>query len=45
MMDALDRGVDPGFLAAVGVPLLRGRNFINNDGIGLIPTILSQVRC
>jgi predicted permease len=34
MMDALDRGVDPGFLAAAGVPLLRGRNFTSSDGIG-----------
>ena len=37
MMDALNRGVDPGFLAAAGVPLLRGRNFTNNDGIGFDP--------
>jgi len=37
MMDALDRGVDPGFLAAAGVPLLRGRNFTSNDGIGFDP--------
>ena len=37
MMDALDRGVDAGFLAAAGVPLLRGRNFTSNDGIGFDP--------
>jgi predicted permease len=37
MMDALDRGVDPNFLAAAGVPLLRGRNFTTNDGIGFDP--------
>ncbi len=37
MMDALNRGVDPGFLAAAGVPLLRGRNFTSNDGIGFDP--------
>jgi putative ABC transport system permease protein len=37
MMDALDRGVDPAFLAAAGVPLLHGRNFTTNDGIGFDP--------
>jgi len=34
MMDALDRGADPGFFAAAGVPLLRGRTFKPQDGIG-----------
>jgi predicted permease len=34
MMDALDRGADPGFFTAAGVPLLRGRTFTRQDGIG-----------
>jgi putative ABC transport system permease protein len=34
MMDALDRGADPDFFAAAGIPLLRGRTFTTQDGIG-----------
>jgi predicted permease len=34
MMDALARGADPGFFQAAGVPLLRGRTFTPQDGIG-----------
>src|SRR5689334_1881466 len=34
MMDALDRGADPGFFTAAGIPLLRGRTFTRQDGIG-----------
>jgi macrolide transport system ATP-binding/permease protein len=34
MMDALDRGADPGFFTAAGIRLLRGRTFTRQDGIG-----------
>jgi predicted permease len=34
MMDALDRGADPGFFTSAGIPLLRGRTFTRQDGIG-----------
>ncbi|MBV8867771.1 MAG: ABC transporter permease [Acidobacteriaceae bacterium] len=34
MMDALDRGADPGFFSAAGVPLIKGRTFTTQDGIG-----------
>ncbi len=34
MMDALDRGADPGFFIAAGVPLLKGRTFTPQDGVG-----------
>jgi putative ABC transport system permease protein len=34
MMDALDRGADPAFFTAAGIPLLRGRTFTRQDGIG-----------
>ncbi|MBV9081188.1 MAG: ABC transporter permease, partial [Acidobacteriaceae bacterium] len=34
MRDALDRGADPGYFAAVGLPLIRGRVFSPKDGIG-----------
>ena len=37
MMDALDRGADPGFFSAAGIPLLRGRTFTRQDGIGFDP--------
>src|ERR1700675_3898165 len=33
-MDALYRSVDPGFFQAAGVPVLRGRTFIEQDGAG-----------
>ena len=31
---ARERGIDPNYLAAAGLPLLRGRNFTRQDGIG-----------
>ncbi|MBV9303978.1 MAG: ABC transporter permease [Acidobacteriaceae bacterium] len=34
MRDALDRAADPGYFAAVGLPLIRGRLFSPQDGIG-----------
>jgi putative ABC transport system permease protein len=34
MMDALTRAIDPGFFKAAGVPLLKGRTFTPQDGIG-----------
>ena len=34
LMDALYRSVDPGFFQAAGVPVLRGRTFIEQDGAG-----------
>ena len=34
IMDALQRNADPGYFAAIGLPLLRGRNFTLEDGIG-----------
>jgi predicted permease len=34
LMDALFRAVDPGFFQAAGIPLLRGRTFIEQDGVG-----------
>ncbi|HLH05040.1 MAG TPA: ABC transporter permease [Bryobacteraceae bacterium] len=37
MLDALTRYVDPGFFSAAGVPLLRGRDFTPQDGIGFDP--------
>jgi putative ABC transport system permease protein len=33
-MDALQRNADPGYFAAIGLPLLRGRTFTEEDGIG-----------
>ncbi|MDQ2840976.1 MAG: ABC transporter permease [Acidobacteriota bacterium] len=33
-MDALNRGADPGFFKAAGIPLLEGRTFTRQDGIG-----------
>lgn len=37
MMDALSRAVDPKFFQAAGVPLLEGRTFTPQDGIGFDP--------
>ncbi len=34
MMDSMIRGADPNFFTAAGVPLLRGRTFTSEDGIG-----------
>lgn len=34
VMAALQRNVDPGYFAAIGLPLLRGRTFTAEDGIG-----------
>ncbi len=34
LLDALDRGADPRYFTAAGIPLLRGRTFTNQDGIG-----------
>jgi predicted permease len=34
IMDALQRNADPGYFAAIGLPLLRGRTFTLEDGIG-----------
>ena len=34
MRDALNRAADPGYFAAVGLPLIRGRVFTAQDGIG-----------
>lgn len=33
-MDALQRNADPGYFRAIGLPLLRGRTFTLEDGIG-----------
>jgi putative ABC transport system permease protein len=33
-MDALQRNADPGYFSAIGLPLLRGRTFSLEDGIG-----------
>jgi putative ABC transport system permease protein len=33
-MDALQRNTDPGYFAAIGLPLLRGRTYTAADGIG-----------
>ena len=38
MFDALDRGASPGYFAAAGIPLVRGRTFReNDDDIGYDP--------
>jgi predicted permease len=34
VMDALQRNADPGYFSAIGLPLLRGRTFTAEDGIG-----------
>jgi predicted permease len=34
VMDALQRNTDPGYFAAIGLPLLRGRTFTLEEGIG-----------
>ncbi|HTA72555.1 MAG TPA: ABC transporter permease [Bryobacteraceae bacterium] len=34
IMDALQRNADPGYFSAIGLPLLRGRTFSLEDGIG-----------
>lgn len=34
MMDLVYRAADPGYFQAVGIPLLRGRFFTPNDGVG-----------
>ena len=34
VMDALQRNADPGYFRAIGLPLLRGRTFTLEDGIG-----------
>jgi putative ABC transport system permease protein len=34
IMDALKRNSDPGYFAAIGLPLLRGRTFTAEDGVG-----------
>src|ERR1700719_2427207 len=34
IMDALQRNADPGYFSAIGLPLLRGRTFTLEDGIG-----------
>ncbi len=34
MMDALDRAADPAYFTAAGIPVLRGRTFTKQDGIG-----------
>jgi predicted permease len=34
IMDALQRNADPGYFDAIGLPLLRGRAFTPEDGIG-----------
>jgi len=33
-MDALNRSIDPGYLKTIGIPLLKGRTFTSQDGIG-----------
>jgi predicted permease len=34
MMVAMETSIDPEYLPAAGIPLIRGRNFIRQDGIG-----------
>ncbi|HLH15986.1 MAG TPA: ABC transporter permease [Bryobacteraceae bacterium] len=36
-MDALQRNADPAYFAAIGIPLLRGRVFTPEDGVGPDP--------